>query len=174
MVEFPLTHTRVYAQVSGNVARVEVTQLYRNPTGRRLEAIYAFPLPPDAAVTDMAFRIGKRVVTSEVKRREEAKRTYEAARKEGRTAALTERERPNLFTQSVANIPPGETVAVLLRYLHEIPFDDGRYLFHFPTTIGPRYIPGTPTGRQGPGWAPDTDEVPDASRVTPPVLPPGD
>lgn len=174
VVEFPLTHTRVYAQVSGNVARVEVTQLYRNPTDRRLEAIYAFPLPPNAAVTDMAFRIGTRVVTSEVKRREEAKRTYEEARKEGKTAALTEQERPNLFTQSVANIPPGETVAVLLRYVHEVPFDDGRYLFHFPTTIGPRYLPGTPTGRQGTGWSPDTDQVPDGSRVTPPVLPPGE
>jgi Ca-activated chloride channel family protein len=174
VVEFPLAHTRVYAQVSGNVARVEVTQLYRNPTDRRLEAIYAFPLPPNAAVTDMAFRIGKRVVTSEVKRREEAKRTYEQAKKEGKTAALTEQERPNLFTQSVANIPPGETVAVLLRYVHEVPFDDGRYLFHFPTTIGPRYVPGAPAGRQGPGWSPDSDQVPDASRVTPPVLPPGE
>ncbi|HZY04620.1 MAG TPA: VIT and VWA domain-containing protein [Anaeromyxobacteraceae bacterium] len=174
VVEFPLAHTRVYAQVSGNVARVEVTQLYRNPTDRRLEAIYAFPLPPNAAVTDMAFRIGRRVVTSEVKRREEAKRTYQQAKEEGRTAALTEQERPNLFTQSVANVPPGETVAVLLRYVHEVPFDDGRYLFHFPTTIGPRYIPGTAAGRQGPGWAPDTSEVPDASRVTPPTLPPGE
>jgi Ca-activated chloride channel family protein len=172
VVEFPLAHTRVYAQVSGNVARVEVTQLYRNPTDRRLEAVYAFPLPSNAAVTDMAFRIGKRVVTSDVKRREEAKRTYEQAKKRGRTAALTEQERPNLFTQSVANIPPGETVAVLLRYVHQVPFDDGRYLFHFPTTIGPRYVPGTPGGRQGPGWAPDTDQVLDASRVTPPVLPP--
>ncbi len=179
VVEFPLGHTRVYAQVSGNVARVEVTQLYRNPTDRRLEAVYAFPLPPNAAVTDMAFRIGRRVVTSEVKRREEARRTYEQARKEGKTAALTEQERPNLFTQSVANIPPGETVAVLLRYVHEVPFDDGRYLFHFPTTLGPRYIPGRPVsgtdaGSRGSGWAPDTDEVPDASRVTPPVLPVGE
>ena len=173
VVEFPLFHTRVYAQVSGNVARVELTQLYRNPTDRRLEAVYAFPLPTNAAVTDMAFRIGKRIVTSEVKRREEARRTYEQAKHEGKTAALTEQERPNLFTQSVTNIPPGETVAVLIRYVFEVPFDDGRYLFALPTTIGPRYVPGQPVGRQGTGWSPDTDAVPDASRVTPPVLPPG-
>ena len=68
------------------------------------------------------FRIGNRVVLSEVKRRDEAKRTYEAAKKAGRTAALTEEERPNLFTQSVANVPPGDTVAVILRYVHEVPF----------------------------------------------------
>jgi Ca-activated chloride channel family protein len=173
VVEFPLFHTRIYAQVSGNVARVELTQLYRNPTDRRLEAVYAFPLPANAAVTDMAFRIGKRIVTSEVKRREEARQAYERAKGEGKTAALTEQERPNLFTQSVTNIPPGETVAVLIRYAFEVPFDDGRYLFALPTTIGPRYVPGAPVGWQGAGWSPDTDAVPDASRVTPPVLPPG-
>jgi Ca-activated chloride channel family protein len=171
-VEFPLAHTRVVAQVSGNVARVEVTQYFVNPSRDRLEAVYAFPLPPHAAVTDMLFRIGSRVVLSEVKRRDEAKRTYEAARREGRTAALTEQERPNLFTQSVANVPPGDTVAVVLRYVHEVPFDDGRYTFHFPTTIGPRYVPGAPlaaSAGSGDGTSPDTDRVPDASRVTPPV-----
>jgi Ca-activated chloride channel family protein len=175
VLAFPLVHTRVAAQVSGNVARVEVTQFYRNPSQGRLEAIYAFPLPPNAAVTDMLFRVGSRVVLSEVKRRGEARRTYEAARREGRTAALTEAERPNLFTQSVANVPPGETVAVVLRYVHEVPFDAGRYRFHFPTTVGPRYVPGAPREppHQGAGSSPDTDRVPDASRVTPPVLPPG-
>lgn len=174
VLELPLVHTRVVAQVSGNVARVEVTQFYANPSPDRLEAIYAFPLPPNAAVTDMVFRVGDRVVLSEVKRREEARRAYEAARAEGRTAALTEQERPNLFTQSVANVPPGETVAVVLRYVHEVPYDDGRYLFHFPATLGPRYVPGAPLGgASGFGSAPDTDRVPDASRVTPPVVPPG-
>ncbi|ABS28314.1 Vault protein inter-alpha-trypsin domain protein [Anaeromyxobacter sp. Fw109-5] len=179
VLEFPLVHTRVAAQITGDVARVEVTQFYANPSPDRLEAIYAFPLPPDAAVTDMLFRIGDRVVISEVRRREEARRTYEAAKREGRTAALTEQERPNLFTQSVANVPPGETVAVVLRYVHEVPFDGGRYAFHFPTTVGPRYVPGAalapdaPGGARGPGTSPDTGRVPDASRVTPPVSPPG-
>lgn len=175
VVEFPLVHTRVAAQVSGNVARVEVTQFYLNPSPDRLEAIYVFPLPPNAAVTDMLFRVGDRVVLSEVRRREEARRTYETARREGRTAALTEQERPNLFTQSVANVPPGETVAVVLRYVHEVPFDSGRYRFHFPTTVGPRYVPGVPLAAApaGTGSAAGTDRVPDAARITPPVLPPG-
>ncbi|MGI5860870.1 MAG: VIT and vWA domain-containing protein [Myxococcales bacterium] len=173
VLEFPLRGTKVLAEVAGNVARVEVQQLYFNPSQTRLEAVYAFPLPANAAVTDMYFRIGRRVVYSEVKRRDEARQTYEAARREGKTAALTEQERPNLFTQSVANIPPGETVAVVLRYVHEMPFDDGRYLFVFPTTIGPRYIPGNPIGKQGPGYSPDTDQVEDASRITPPVIGPG-
>src|SRR5689334_18017864 len=133
-IEFPLAHTSVLADVTGNIARVEVTQLYQNPTAQRLEAIYQFPLPENAAVTDMMFRIGKRVVISEVKKRQEARETCERAKAEGHTAALTEEERPNLFTQSVANIPPGESVEVVIRYVHEVKFDSGRYQFHFPTT----------------------------------------
>ncbi|MDB4967096.1 MAG: Vault protein inter-alpha-trypsin domain protein [Myxococcales bacterium] len=159
VIEFPLAHTSVLADVTGNIARVEVTQLYQNPTEQRLEAIYKFPLPQNAAVTDMMFRIGRRVVVSEVKRREEARRTYEMAKREGHTAALTEQERPNLFTQSVANIPPGESVEVVIRYVHEVAFDDGRYQFHFPTTIGPRYNP--------------RDGVADKAAITPPVVAPG-
>jgi Ca-activated chloride channel family protein len=173
LLAFPLTHTRVAARVVGNVARVEVTQRFANPSEARLEAVYAFPLPANAAVTDMLFRVGSRVVLSEVHRRDEARATYEAARRAGRTAALTEQERPNLFTQSVANVPPGEAVDVVIRYVHEVPLEDGRYQFVLPTTIGPRYVPGAPAGHDGPGFSPDTDEVPDGSRVTPPVVPPG-
>ena len=158
-IEFPLAHTSVLADVTGDIARVEVTQLYQNPTAQRLEAVYQFPLPENAAVTDMMFRIGKRVVVSEVKKRQEARATYERAKAEGHTAALTEQERPNLFTQSVANIPPGESVEVVIRYVHEVKFDSGRYQFYFPTTIGPRYNP--------------SHGMTDAARVSPPVVAPG-
>ncbi|MBK7864372.1 MAG: VWA domain-containing protein [Archangiaceae bacterium] len=155
-VDFALQHTEVRARVTGNISRVEVTQLYQNPSSDRLEAVYAFPLPANAAVTDMYFRIGKRVVYSQVQKREQAKQTYEAAKAEGKTAALTEQQRPNLFTQSVANIPPGEMVAVVIRYVHEVPLDDGRYQFVFPTTVGPRYVPQS--------------GVADAHAVTPPTV----
>ena len=83
-IEFPLAHTSVLADVTGNIARVEVTQLYQNPTAQRLEAVYQFPLPENAAVTDMMFRIGKRVVISEVKKRDEARRDLRA--RQGRRA----------------------------------------------------------------------------------------
>ena len=82
-IEFPLAHTSVLADVTGNIARVEVTQLYQNPTAQRLEAIYQFPLPENAAVTDMMFRIGKRVVISEVKKREEARADLRARQGRG-------------------------------------------------------------------------------------------
>jgi Ca-activated chloride channel family protein len=150
VVEMPLAHTSVRARVSGSIARVEVQQLFQNPGTSRLEAVYKFPLPENAAVIEMLFRIRDRVVIGEIRPRGEAREVYEQAKSEGKTAALTEQERPNLFTQSVANIPPGESVEVVLRYVHEIPFDDGRYRFVFPTTIGPRYMPASKIAEAAP------------------------
>ena len=149
-IEFPLAHTSVLADVTGNIARVEVTQLYQNPTAQRLEAVYQFPLPENAAVTDMMFRIGKRVVISEVQEaRGGARRPTRRAKAEGHTAALTEQERPNLFTQSVANIPPGETVEVVIRYVHEVKFDYGPLPVPFPDDHRPPLQPGARRDRRG-------------------------
>jgi len=166
----PLEHTDVRAEVSGFIARVEVTQRYQNPLTKPIEAIYVFPLPENSAVDDMKIRVGDRLIEAEIQRRAEARQTYETARREGYTAALLEQERPNVFTQSVANIPPGEDIDVVIRYVQDLSYDAGEYEFVFPMVVGPRFIPGTPTGKTGTGWSPDTDAVPDASRITPPVM----
>ncbi len=166
---FTLRRTDMQAQVSGNLARVEVTQTFENPFDEPLEAIYVFPLPDEAAVDDMEIRVGDRVIRGNIKRREEAQEIYEQARAAGRTAGLLEQERANIFTQSVANIRPGEAIEVTLRYTESLPFEGDGYEFVFPTVVGPRYIPGTPLGN---GPEDGTDQVPDAERITPPVLPP--
>jgi Ca-activated chloride channel family protein len=165
----PLSHTDVQAEITGFVARVTVTQQFINPTNDRIEAIYTFPLPHDAAVDDMTMTVGERVVRGLIKRREEAQKIYEQARAAGHTTALLEQERPNIFTQSVANIPPHSPVTIKITYIELLDYDEGRYSFVFPMVVGPRYIPGQPTGATGGGWAQDTTRVPDASRITPPV-----
>lgn len=172
----PLVHTSVHGFVSGALARVEVRQAFDNPFEKPIEAIYAFPLPQDAAVHDMTIRVGDRVVRGLIRRREEARAMYRAARAAGKTAALLDQERPNLFTQSVANILPGARVIVDIEYDVELHYEDGQYSFVFPMTVGPRYIPGAPNGKPlvGHGTSPDTNRVPDASRVTPPLEPPGE
>ena len=171
--ECPLKRTEVRAEISGSVARVTVTQQFGNPFKDKIEAVYTFPLPQDAAVDDMTMLVGSRTVRGKIKRREEARAIYEAARAAGHVAGLLDQERPNIFTQHVANIMPGEEVKVTISYVEVLKYEAGSYEFVFPMVVGPRYIPGRPTGRQGGGWAPDTDRVPDASRITPPVTPPG-
>ncbi|OKH41006.1 trypsin [[Phormidium ambiguum] IAM M-71] len=166
---FPLKHTEVKAKVSGNVSRVEVTQTFENPFSDPLEAIYVFPLPDEAAVDDMEIKIGDRIIKGNIKKREEAQEIYDRARREGRTAGLLEQERDNIFTQSLANIKPGERIDVTIRYTDSLKFEGGNYEFVFPMVVGPRYIPGNPINPS----SNDTDRVPDASRITPPVLRPG-
>ncbi len=166
----PLKHTDVKAEISGFLARVEVTQEFWNPSKQKIEAVYVFPLSQRSAVDDMTLQVGDRTVRGIIKRREEAQAIYEAARAAGHVAALLDQERPNIFTQSVANIMPGETVKVTIRYVEFLKYEDGAYEFSFPMVVGPRYIPGSMAiGQQGGGWAPDTNQVPDASRITPPV-----
>ncbi|MCL1472855.1 Hsp70 family protein [Argonema antarcticum] len=179
---FPLKHTEVQAKIAGNLSRVEVTQTFENPFTEPLEAVYIFPLPDEAAVDDMEIKIGSRIIKGNIKKREEAKQIYEEAKRQGRTAGLLEQERDNIFTQSLANIKPGEEIDVTIRYTDSLKFEGGDYEFVFPMVVGPRFIPGTPiainTSGGGTATAPmtlnsDTDEVPDASRLNAPVLPPG-
>ncbi len=169
----PLKHTDVKTEISGQLARTTVTQEFQNPYNDKIEAVYVFPLPVNAAVDDMTMIVGDRTVKGKIKRREEARQIYEAARDAGQVASLLDQERPNIFTQSVANITPGAVVKVTISYVETLKYEDGTYEFVFPMVVGPRYVPGQPVAQPNPSTAPDTSQVPDASRITPPVTPEG-
>jgi Ca-activated chloride channel homolog len=170
----PLKHTDVKAEISGFISRVVVTQQFENPFKEKIEAVYTFPLPQNAAVDDMTMIIGDRTVRGKILPREEAQAVYDAAKSNGQVAGLLDQERPNIFTQSVANILPGEQVKITISYVETLSYVNGAYEFVFPMVVGPRYVPGSATTRnRGNGFAPDTDRVPDASRITPKALPAG-
>jgi len=137
-----LERTNVDAHVSGFFSRVNITQTYHNPYERKIEAVYTFPLSHRAAVDRMIMTVGDRVMVGEVKERELARQIYEAARTQGYVASLLEQERPNIFTQSVANIESGAEVTVNISYVEILAPKDGTYSFDFPMVVGPRYIPG--------------------------------
>ncbi|MDJ0747585.1 MAG: VIT domain-containing protein [Xenococcaceae cyanobacterium MO_167.B27] len=144
---FPLEHTTVTAKIAGNLSRVEVKQTFSNPNDQPLEAIYKFPLPDDAAVDDMEIRIGDRVIRGIIKKREEAQKIYQEAKREGKTAGLLEQQRDNIFTQSLANIQPGEQIDVIIRYTNTLQFIGSNYEFVFPMVVAPRYESETPTSK---------------------------
>ena len=154
----PLTHTDMKAEVTGFLARVTVTQRFENPSPEKIEAVYTFPLPQRSAVDRMTLRVGDRTIEAKIKRREEAQALYDAARTGGRVAGLLEQERPNIFTQSVANILPGEHVTVTISYVEILAYEAGTYELVFPMVVGPRYMPAG---------------LPDAARIAPPVTPEG-
>ena len=152
----PLEETRVEIDISGPVAEMTVEQTFLNDNEDFIEALYVFPLHQDSAVDAMVMRIGDREIRADIMEREEAREVYEEALESGRSAALVEQERPNVFTQNVANIPPGERIHVILHVVQPLTYEDGRYRFEFPLVVGPRFVP---TG------------VEDAARITPPVSP---
>jgi len=135
----PLKATSAAVNISGVIADVKVTQRYRNEGKKPLEAIYVFPASTRAAVYGMKMTIGKRVIEARIKKRDEARRDYEQARDEGRSASLLEQQRPNVFQMNVANILPGDEITVELKYTELLVPEDRVYEFVYPTVVGPRY-----------------------------------
>jgi Ca-activated chloride channel homolog len=171
LVPAPTLKTDVSIVVTGIVARATVRQEFSNPSRAWAEGIYVFPLPDDAAVDHLRMKVGDRLIEGVIQERAAAKAQYEQAKQEGRRASLVEQERPNVFTTSVANIAPGAAISIEIEYQQTVRYDAGQFSLRFPMVVGPRYIPGEPVSRppSGTGWAPDTDQVPDATRITPPV-----
>jgi len=170
--------SKAHFDISGMIAAVTVEQSFRNETGRWLEGVYAFPLPETAAVHHMEIVVGERRIVGEVREKEVAGKVYRAAKQAGRKAALVEQQRPNLFTNRVANIGPGEEISVRLEYVQTVEVSGDTFSLRLPTTITPRYMPGRPLAQAvqesealtvNPylGWAKPTDSVPDADAISP-------
>ncbi|WP_299595734.1 marine proteobacterial sortase target protein [uncultured Microbulbifer sp.] len=169
--------TEVDIRVRGLVAEVKLEQQFRNTSNDWQEAVYVLPLPESAAVNGMEIVIGERRILGKVREREEAKKVYKEARAAGKRAALLEQQRPNLFTSRVANIAPGDEISVEVRYLQTLRFDSGQFSLRLPSTLTPRYMPGTPVAAtqavalNAHGWSLPTDQVPDADEISPVMMP---
>ena len=164
--------------VSGPTIRARVTQIFKNPTQDWVEATYVYPLPSGGAVDTLKMVVGDRVVVGDIKERQQARQVYEEARRNGQKAALTEQERPNIFTNSVANIGPGETILVQIEYQEPVQQSGNEFSLRIPMVVGPRYNPqplvqsvDLRPGSNGWGTT-STDPVPDRDRISPPVLDP--
>jgi len=168
-----MVDSQIDLTVRGPIIEAIVVQRFRNTAERATEATYIFPLPADSAVSAMAIQIGSRTIHAAIERREAAQRRYEAAVAAGVAAGLLDQERPDVFTQTVSAIPANGVVEVTLRYDTLARYAAGTWELVLPMVVGPRYVPGTASGRAttGSGRAPDTDRAPDASRVTPAVSP---
>ncbi|MEM1370781.1 MAG: VIT domain-containing protein [Pseudomonadota bacterium] len=181
LIEAPRLASDIDIKVTGPIARGTMTQHFHNPTEGFVEAVYVMPLAENAAVDSLKMIVGERVIIGRIKERGEAKRIYERARANGKKASLLTQERPNIFTQQVANIGPGETIVVQTEWQQTIPFDRTGFRLRVPLVVAPRYSPPPliqtvdfsqqdQSGQNG--WGKVLDPVPDRARITPPVLDP--
>lgn len=171
----PLQSMDLQGHISGLLYHLKLVQRFYNPYNQPLEATYIFPLPGRAAVSSFVMQTEQRRVLGRLEERGEARRQYQQAIAQGKQAALAEEERSEVFTMTVGNIPPQQFVEVELELHGPLTFADGRAMFRFPLVVAPRYIPGVAYSGEGVGHgvAHDTNAVPDASRISPPVLLPG-
>jgi len=165
-------------QVSGLLAQTSLTREFRNTSDRWQEGIFVFPLPEKATVYGLTMTVGDRRVVGRIEPKAKARQTYETAKAAGQHAATVEQQRPNLFTSRVANIPPGETVRVEIRYQQVVDYRHGEFELRLPTTLTPRYIPGEvvpeTSSQWQSGWALPTNQVPDAHEISPFTVRPED
>jgi Ca-activated chloride channel family protein len=135
----PLKDTRVEISIAGVIADVKVRQIYRNEGARPINASYVFPASTRAAVYAMRMQLGNEIIVAKIKEREQARKEFEQAKEEGKSASLLEQERPNVFSMSLANIMPQEQVEIELRYTELVIPTDNIYELVFPNVVGPRY-----------------------------------
>ena len=136
----PLKSTYTEVHISGVIADVNVTQVYKNEGKKPLEAIYVFPASTRAAIYGMKMTIGERTITAKIREREKARREYNQAKQAGKSASLLEQQRPNVFQMNVANILPSDVIKVELKYTELLIPTDKVYEFAYPTVVGPRYV----------------------------------
>jgi Ca-activated chloride channel homolog len=172
-LEAPRVASDYEISINGPIARTRVTQQFHNPADGWIEGVYVFPLPENAAVDTLKMVIGDRVIIGDIKERQEAKQIFEEAKAKGEKAALLEQERPNIFTNPVANIGPRETIVVQIEYQQPVRQSAGVFSLRVPMVVGPRYIPKPEiqVSENGQFFA-VVDRVPDAERLESPVLDP--
>lgn len=151
-IAFPLLKTDINAELAGDLATVNVTQTFSNPTTVPIHAVYLFPLHQDAAVYHMTMEVGDERVEAQIQKIEDARKTFEEAKTEGKAASLLVQHRPNMFTQNIANLMPGKPIKVTISYVHSVKKVDGQYELAIPLVVGPRYQP------DGAGTPPTTNE----------------
>ncbi len=176
-VEAPLVASDIEIDVTGPIARTKITQRFTNPSDGWVEGIYVFPVPDEAAVDSLRMQIGERFIEGKIKEREQARIIYEEAKAQGKKASLVEQERPNIFTNSVANIGPHETIIVQIEYQEHVRLDSGAFSLRLPLVVGPRYSPAPEIQMvdfNSNGWAQVADPVADRGRIESPVLRPSE
>ena len=163
-VPAPTIATDIQTQVTGTIARTIVTQRFRNPAQSWIEGVYAFPLPDMAAVDQLRMIIGERIIEGKIKEKQEARKIYETAKAQGKKASLVEQLRPNMFTNEVAHIGPGEEIIVQIEYQESVSIIDGKWSLRFPTVIGTRFNPENLAEEKG-SHVHSFDRVPDRAKI---------
>lgn len=181
-VEAPRLATDFDIDVSGPTARARLSQVFENPTSGWVEGLYVFPLPEESAVYSLKMIVGDKVIVADIKEKQAAREIYEKAKSKGKKAALIEQQRPNIFTNAVANLGPNEKVVIQIEYQQAVRLSDNRFSLRVPLVVAPRYNPDNSdpiieTADIQSGWGQQKTEPthgPDNGAIETPLVMPGE
>jgi len=130
---------QVKAELRETLAITTITQSYRNPGSKNIEAVYTFPLPLDAVLLEMTVTLGDKTLKGTVLPKQEAEEKYEEAITDGDAPVMLQNEQPGIYTMNVGNLLPGEKASITIRYGIFQRWQGDTLRYHLPTTIAPRY-----------------------------------
>jgi Ca-activated chloride channel family protein len=171
-IHLPLKAIECRFEASGAAADVQIDQIFHQSAGRPLDVTYSFPLPSKAAAYRCEMIVNGRTIRAKVVEQATAREIARQKKAEGRRTALVEMERGNLFTLSLGNVQPDDIIVIRFAYVEELDAWKDELALQIPFNPSVRYVPGLPLLRvnSGRGAVDDTDQVPDASRVSPPRI----
>ena len=171
-ITLPLIHVETRFRVTGEFVLVEMDQVFEQNACEPLDVTYTFPLPGSASVYRCEMIVNGRVTRAVVMEEQDARRTVAEKKAAGHRTALVEMDRDNLFNLQLGNTAPGDHIVIRFAYFQMLDRLGEGLSLRIPFCPGIRYIPGKPLLRKnrGLGTVDDTDQVPDASRITPPRI----
>ncbi|UTW59910.1 marine proteobacterial sortase target protein [Kordiimonas sp. SCSIO 12603] len=131
--------SEVKTEINGFIAYTTVKQSFRNTTDQWVNGTYRFPLPDTAAIDAFEMLVGEKRIKGKIKEKQEAKRIYEQAVKEGKKAALLSQIRPNMFSSKVGNVAPGAVITVEISFITHAEQNGLTFSWKLPQAITPRY-----------------------------------
>ena len=121
----------VNVTINNGFAQTEVIQTFYNPNGVDLEAIYSFPVPKSASLSEMTIYVGELEIEGEVLEREEATRIYQEERDQGGNAGLASKNGYQTFEFAVSPVRAQDETRIRFVYYQPLEIDTGvgRYIY---------------------------------------------
>jgi Ca-activated chloride channel homolog len=127
---------QVNVTINNGFAQTEVLQTFFNPNATDLEAIYAFPVPKTASLSEVTITTGEKTLQGEVLPKQEAETVYEEEKKTGNDAGLAKKNSYLTYEFHVAPVRANSEVKLRFVYYQPLEIDTGVGRYVYPLEEG--------------------------------------
>ena len=124
--------------INNGVAVTEITQVFRNTENRQVEALYTFPVPKGASVSNFSMWINGKEMIGEVLEKERAREIYNSYKRRKKDPGLLEQIDYKTFEMRIFPIAAGAEQRVQITYYQELDFDNDWTTYVYPLATATR------------------------------------